>query len=696
MQENKGTFIVIEGTDGSGKGTQFALLTQRLRDTGYDVAAFDFPRYEEESSYFVRRYLNGAYGALNQIGPYTASLFYALDRYEAAPAIREALAAGKVVISNRFTGSSMGHQGTKLKHPEERRGYFIWLDNLEFQLLNIPRPDMSFVLRVPADIAQQLVDQKGERSYTDKKRDIHEADLEHMRLAVETYDDLCTLFPKDFTRIDCQRSGKLLSIDEISSLLWARVSPLLPTIKADQSTAPAPAAQRPAPADEDLARIVTSDRTTVYAFSNLLSPAAVNRLVTQCLSSGQDVRTYLRDKLEEAAKLDAALLPGLAGKTPATADYTDGLYVIFDQVSALLAPKLMSGKLWTGYQWRREQAQEGRYYTPGQLSGPLKDFYRGHMDLLYAQHDELVNKLGKHLALAASQRTEQDRRSHHDQASAYAEAILPMATTATAGLYASGPVLNDSITRLQHDGLQEARDAGRALLLEARQVMPELKHLFDQKAVDRQALVRETMQSIASGELPVNHTVQTEPVQLMQCWPRNELDLLADILFDYSDQSLRDIQKEISGWSYERKAAAFRAGADAAFSKAHYMWDIVCDHTVASRLQMVVDGQWQAQTLTPRHGFVVPEVIDEAGLIDAYEHSFELSLELYSRLQEAGLKLEAQYAVLHGHRTRWSVTCSAEEFRHAAASSDTIARMMQDKISEAHPLIAEAIKAAGK
>jgi len=228
MTMRAGTFIVIEGTDGSGKGTQFELLKERLIKEGYNVATFDFPRYDEPSSYFVKRYLNGDYGQADDVGPYTSSLFYALDRFEAATDIRAALDAGKIVICNRFTGSSMAHQGTKFTHAEERRGYFIWLDNLEFEMLRIPRPDISFVLRVPAAIAQSLVDQKGERSYTDKKRDIHEADLSHLERAVTVYDDMTQLFPKDFQRIDCVRSDKLLDIEAVQSLLWEKVAPLLP------------------------------------------------------------------------------------------------------------------------------------------------------------------------------------------------------------------------------------------------------------------------------------------------------------------------------------------------------------------------------------------------------------------------------------------------------------------------------------
>src|SRR5438309_125915 len=113
MEQTSGIFIVLEGADGSGKATQFRLLAERLRAVGYDVAVFDFPRHDRPSSHFVRSYLNGEYGPAKEVSPYTASLFYALDRFEAAPAIRQALSEGKVVLSNRYVGSNMAHQGAK-------------------------------------------------------------------------------------------------------------------------------------------------------------------------------------------------------------------------------------------------------------------------------------------------------------------------------------------------------------------------------------------------------------------------------------------------------------------------------------------------------------------------------------------------------------------------------------------------------
>lgn len=219
----KGTFIVIEGSDGSGKGTQFKIVSDRLKEQGYDVATYDFPQYDQESSYFVREYLNGNYGSADELGAYTPSLFFALDRFQAAQQIKKDLAAGKVILSNRFIGANLAHQGQKIDGEQERTKYYDWLYDLEFNILGIPKPDVNIVLIVPADIAQQLVDQKEARSYTDKKRDIHEADLNHLKRAVAAYEKLCVQFPGEFIRIDGTEQRELLSIDAVTEKLWTEI-----------------------------------------------------------------------------------------------------------------------------------------------------------------------------------------------------------------------------------------------------------------------------------------------------------------------------------------------------------------------------------------------------------------------------------------------------------------------------------------
>lgn len=168
----KGKFIVIDGTDGSGKATQMKLLVKELRKKGYKVEVFDFPQYGKKSAGLVEEYLNGKYGSAQDVGPYRGSIFYACDRYAASFKIRKFLEEGKIVISNRYVTANMGHQGGKIKNPKERKRYFNWLYDLEYRIFEIPKPDLNIILHVDAAIAQKLVDNKGVRNYIkgNKKR----------------------------------------------------------------------------------------------------------------------------------------------------------------------------------------------------------------------------------------------------------------------------------------------------------------------------------------------------------------------------------------------------------------------------------------------------------------------------------------------------------------------------------------------
>lgn len=223
----RGAFIVIEGTDGVGKGTQSELLVQRLKDEGYDVALYDFPRYGEASARLVEAYLNGELGPAKDNGPYVASSYYAIDRYHAGVSIRADIEAGKVVISNRYVGSNMGHQGQKIEDNGERSRYFDWVMNLEFEIFQIPRPDINIVLMLDPEFSQTLIDQKEKRSYTDKKRDLHEADLGHLQRAKKVYEEICSQFPESFVTIDCNDTEGIKSREAIHDLIWNRVGPLV-------------------------------------------------------------------------------------------------------------------------------------------------------------------------------------------------------------------------------------------------------------------------------------------------------------------------------------------------------------------------------------------------------------------------------------------------------------------------------------
>ena len=217
-------FIMLDGIDGSGKSVQTKLLINRLKKSGRSVAMISFPQYGRKSAAPIEEYLNGVYGTAAEVGPYRASILYAVDRYAAAPRIRAWLKAGKIVVANRYVASNMGHQGGKIKNAAQRKKFFLWNDNLEYKIFGIPRPDLNIILHVRPDIAQKLVDQKGAREYLKgSKRDIHEADLAHLAAAERTYLEIAKLFPH-YQVVECVSKNQILPIPSIHEKIWKIVT----------------------------------------------------------------------------------------------------------------------------------------------------------------------------------------------------------------------------------------------------------------------------------------------------------------------------------------------------------------------------------------------------------------------------------------------------------------------------------------
>lgn len=224
--KKRGRFITIEGGDGSGKGTQARLLVDWLREQGKDVLELDFPQYDQPSALYATRYLNGEYGGANDVPADLASLTYAIDRFSTKQKVDDFLQKPDgIVIANRYVASNMAHQGTKFDDFTRRRQFYDEIMHLEYEILGIARPDINIVLLVPSAISQANVDKKDTRSYTDKKRDIHEADADHLEKAKRNYEELCQLYPDEFTPIECMVGDRLRAINNIQTEIQQRLKP---------------------------------------------------------------------------------------------------------------------------------------------------------------------------------------------------------------------------------------------------------------------------------------------------------------------------------------------------------------------------------------------------------------------------------------------------------------------------------------
>lgn len=213
----KGKLIVIDGTDGSGKGTQTNLLIERLKKEGHNVMLADFPQYGKRSATMTEDYLNGKFGTPEEVGAYRASIFYACDRFEASFGMREHLEKDGIIISNRYVSANMGHQAGKIKNIKERDNFLNWLNELEFEIFKIPKPDLTTLLYMPVEVGQKLVDRKGNREYVGGiKRDIHEKDLNHLKDAAEAYKYVAE--KNSWPIINCAPDGTLNSLRSIENI----------------------------------------------------------------------------------------------------------------------------------------------------------------------------------------------------------------------------------------------------------------------------------------------------------------------------------------------------------------------------------------------------------------------------------------------------------------------------------------------
>lgn len=211
----RGKLIVIEGTDCSGKETQTKFLLEGLKKEGYKIEEFSFPNYNSPTGKIV----GGCYLGKPHIGegyfpegapavdPKVSSLYYAADRKYNFPKISFLLENGVHVILDRYTYSNMAHQGGKLLDKEDRMELYHWIEDLEFGLLELPRPDIRVFLHMPFEQATVL------RKNRSEELDQNESDAEHLKHAELAYLEIADLF--DFKKIECNKGNDIKSIPEI-------------------------------------------------------------------------------------------------------------------------------------------------------------------------------------------------------------------------------------------------------------------------------------------------------------------------------------------------------------------------------------------------------------------------------------------------------------------------------------------------
>ena len=219
-----GKLIVIEGTDGSGKSTQFRRLTEHLKQDAREFQTLVFPQYSEPSSALIRMYLGGEFGSKpSDVNAYAASAFYAVDRYASfKKGWGEWYDNGGLIVSDRYTTSNAVHQASKETGAQQQE-FLKWLYEFEYDKLGLPRPDLTIYLDVPTDFTEKMM--RGREAATNTHADIHEQDMQYLATCRRTGRAAAAYY--GWTVVECVRDGAMRSIEDIHDEIYRLVTACL-------------------------------------------------------------------------------------------------------------------------------------------------------------------------------------------------------------------------------------------------------------------------------------------------------------------------------------------------------------------------------------------------------------------------------------------------------------------------------------
>ena len=218
-----GKLFVIDGTDGSGKQTQFEELKKHFDEDGINYKTVSFPNYDSPSSSLVKMYLSGEFGEhAKEISPYIASTFYAADRYATfVTQYKDYYENGGIILADRYTTANMVHQAGKITDNEEREKFLNWLWDFEFKLYGLPVPNEVFLLKMPPEKSFELMANRENKFTHEAKKDIHERDKQHI---IDSFNAACYVAEKyNWYTINCVKEDKIRTIEDIHNEIYNEI-----------------------------------------------------------------------------------------------------------------------------------------------------------------------------------------------------------------------------------------------------------------------------------------------------------------------------------------------------------------------------------------------------------------------------------------------------------------------------------------
>ncbi len=201
-----------------------------MKKDGYTIKNVDFPEYYKNFfGKFIGHCLSEQYYNFVKVHPKIASVLYAGDRFESKEQIEKWLKSGYIVLANRYVSANQIHQGGKIKSAKKRADFIKWLDEMEYKVFKIPRPDVVFYLDLPISISKKLMKERNKnssRSYLGTKKDAHEKDTEFLENSRKSALWLAKT-QSYYKKVDCAIKNSIRTREDIHEEIYRKVKTLL-------------------------------------------------------------------------------------------------------------------------------------------------------------------------------------------------------------------------------------------------------------------------------------------------------------------------------------------------------------------------------------------------------------------------------------------------------------------------------------
>jgi len=690
----KGKFFVFEGIDGCGKATQTKLLAEYYRQKGFEVERIDFPQHGERSSAMVDDYLTGKYGNSKSVSAEVASIFYATDRYDASFKIKKWLDEGKIVISDRYLVSNIGHQGGKMIQENDLwKKYVNWLYNLEYNIFKIPKPDFTFILKTSAEFSLKLANnitdvekQQKRVSYLgdDKKQDIHEKDKNHLEDALNSYLMAAKEFPNDFAVVECLENNELLSAETINKKVINII--------------------------ENYKKPMSAERR-IYTLPNNLMPEVKAVTFAKCSRSADCFDKIAAELTEEkSAEFNEKWVVGFGHSSIAEHAV---ISLAIENVSNIATKAIEDSRLasFTEKSSRYQIFSKEKLYMPESIiNSELKEVYLDAVNSLMDEYEAMTPAMMEFVKQKYPKPQDQDEKLYNMVSKARAcdnlRYLLPSAVLTNLGMTINTRELEHLIMKLLSHPLKEMQDIGKEMKEKAMEAVPTLIKFANKN--DYIVETKKQLKNIAEWELGQD-SGNNQAVTIVNYDKESEDKLIAGILYPYSDLSYEEIAKKVRGLSQDKKEKIIdetlrrRAPFDQPLRELehiYYTFDILLDFGAFRDVQRHRMCTQSNQPVTVVHGYDLPPEIREAGFEDKFKAVVEKSVEAYKKIVEK-FPEEAQYVVPMCFRKRVLITWNLRELHHFISlrsgkkghqSYRRIAQQCWRELNKIQPLLAKYIR----